>query len=120
MHYGSQDDISFLKAFANNHTNSFDVIIDDGGHRMSQQIDSLTVLFPTALRSGGTYAIEDIYTSYLSKYDGKYLKPSTLVEFLKRLIDDVQSKSPTHKTSALGLLIDSFEISNKLCLLTKK
>jgi hypothetical protein len=31
------------------------------------------MLFPKVLRSGGTYAIEDIYTSYLFEYDGKYL-----------------------------------------------
>jgi hypothetical protein len=120
MHYGSQDDLSFLKAFANNYTDNFDTIIDDGGHRMTQQINSLTMLFPTALRSGGIYAIEDIYTSYLLKYDGGYLKSSTFIEFLKRLIDDIQSKSPTYKNSTLGPLIKSFQISDKLCLLTKK
>ena len=120
MHYGSQDDQSFLQAFAKNYINSFDAIIDDGGHRMAQQINSLTILFPTVLRSGGTYAIEDIYTSYLSEYDGEYLKSSTLIEFLKHLIDDIQSKSPTYKNSTLGPLLNSFEISDKICLFTKK
>ncbi len=40
--------------------NSFDVIIDDGGHRMTQQINTLTILFPKVLHSGGIYATEDI------------------------------------------------------------
>ncbi|CAF3995110.1 unnamed protein product [Rotaria sordida] len=119
MHYGSQDDLSFLKAFATNYTNMFDVIIDDGGHRMKQQINSLTELFPTILRSGGIYAIEDIYTSYVAWYGGRYLKSSTLIEFLKRLVDDIQSYSPTYKNSTLGPLISSFEISNKICFFKK-
>ncbi|CAF1003479.1 unnamed protein product [Adineta steineri] len=120
MHYGSQDDRSFLKSFAKSNANTFDAIIDDGGHRMTQQINSLSILLPAALRSGGTYAIEDIYTSYLSEFDGEYLKESTLIEFLKHLIDDIQSGSPTHKNSTLGLLLHSFEISDKICLFTKK
>ncbi|UJR20358.1 hypothetical protein I4U23_023489 [Adineta vaga] len=120
MHYGSQEDETFLRSFANDFRNTFDVIIDDGGHRMIQQINSLTILFPTALRSSGIYAIEDIYTSYLTEYDGGYLKSSTLVEFLKRLIDDTQSKSPTYKNSTLGQYLYSFEISDKICLFTKK
>ncbi|CAF1181467.1 unnamed protein product [Didymodactylos carnosus] len=120
MHYGSQDDVPFLKAFAGKHTKMFDVIIDDGGHRMTHQINSLTVLFPTIVRSGGVYAIEDIYTSYRSNYGGQYLNSSTLIEFLKRLLDDMQSSSPTHKKSMLGSLIDTFEISDKICFLRKK
>ncbi|CAF1027612.1 unnamed protein product [Adineta ricciae] len=120
IHYGSQDDKSFLQSFAENFTNSFDVIIDDGGHRMIQQINSLAILFPTALRSGGIYSVEDLYTSYLTEYDGGYLKSSTFIEYLKKLIDDIQSKSPTYKQSVLGRLVHSLEISDKICLFTKK
>ena len=87
---------------------------------MAQQINSLIVLFPTTLLSGGTYTIEDIHTSYNARYDGQYLKSSTLIELLKRLIDDIQSKSPTYKNNTLRQLIQSFQISNNICLLTKK
>ena len=59
---------------------------------MTQQINTLTILIPEVLYNGGTYAIEDIYTSYLSEYDDGYLKSSTLVESLKDLIGDIQSK----------------------------
>ena len=120
IHYGSQEDEPFLRSFAKNFSNSFDVIIDDGGHRMIQQINSLTILFPIALRSDGIYSVEDLYTSYLTEYDGGYLKSSTFIEYLKKLIDDIQSKSPTYKKSALGRLVRSLEISDKICLFTKK
>ena len=120
MHYGSQEDEVFLRSFGKKYTQGFDVIIDDGGHRMIQQIKSLSILFPTVLRSGGTYAIEDVYTSYLTEYDGGYLKPSTFIEYLKKLIDDIQSRSPTYKNSTIGQLVYSLEISDKICLFTKK
>jgi demethylmacrocin O-methyltransferase len=47
----------------------FDIILDDGGHRMEQQQISFGVLFPT-LKSGGLYIIEDIHTSFPDRYPG--------------------------------------------------
>lgn len=47
----------------------FDIILDDGGHRMDQQQISLGTLFP-ALKSGGLYIIEDIHTSFPDRYPG--------------------------------------------------
>ena len=41
----------------------FDIIIDDGGHTMEQQIASIETLFP-ALNEGGVYLCEDTHTSY--------------------------------------------------------
>jgi hypothetical protein len=45
----------------------FDVIVDDGGHTMKQQITSLCKLFPS-LPPGGIYVIEDLQTSFISSY----------------------------------------------------
>lgn len=47
----------------------FDIILDDGGHRMDQQQISFGALFPT-LKSGGLYIIEDIHTSFPDRYPG--------------------------------------------------
>jgi len=63
----------------------FDIIIDDGGHKMSQQINSFKLLYP-ALKSGGLYIIEDLNTSYWQEFRDQAL-PTT--DFLKDLIDDV-------------------------------
>ncbi len=59
-HYGSQEDIEFLKT-VNSKEDYFDVIIDDGGHTMTQQITSFIYLLPK-VRSGGMYIIEDLET----------------------------------------------------------
>ena len=40
----------------------FDIIIDDGSHKMNHQQISFDVLFPH-LKSGGIYVIEDLHTS---------------------------------------------------------
>ncbi len=73
---------------------AFDIIIDDGGHKMYQQINSFEVLFPY-VKSGGMYIIEDLHTSYWKMYGGhgSQKEPKagtgTTINFLKDLIDDV-------------------------------
>ena len=45
----------------------FDIVIDDGGHTMRQQIRSIETLFPL-LADGGVYLVEDCHTSYWTPY----------------------------------------------------
>ncbi len=72
----------------------FDVIIDDGGHHMHQQITSFKTLFPY-LKKGGMYIIEDLHTSYWSDYgsEGDYhhpkASPTSTIKFLQNLVDDL-------------------------------
>lgn len=73
----------------------FDIIIDDGGHTMTQQIVSFQTLFPY-LKRGGMYIIEDLHTSYWSDHYGgggsiEHPKAGagTAIQFLKDLIDDI-------------------------------
>lgn len=62
---GSQDDAAVLRKVAaeGRASGKYDVIVDDGGHTMSQQITSLKELWPV-VSSGGIYVIEDLMTSY--------------------------------------------------------
>lgn len=72
----------------------FDVILDDGGHKMNQQITSFITLFPY-VKSGGIYIIEDLHTSYWSSFggSGEIGNPKTnqdsTIYFLQSLIHDV-------------------------------
>lgn len=72
----------------------FDVIVDDGGHTMKQQINSFMTLFPH-VKSGGLYIIEDLHTSYWATFGGSgelgspKTNPQSTISFLKALIDDV-------------------------------
>jgi hypothetical protein len=52
----------------------FDLVIDEGGHRMRQQQISLGLLFPY-VKPGGFYSIEGLHTSMPSIYRGFDVEP---------------------------------------------
>ena len=49
---------------------TFDVIIDDGGHTMTQQRTTFYKTFFSMLKPGGVYICEDLATSYKSMFGG--------------------------------------------------
>lgn len=117
MHYGSQENITFLDAFMDV-TPDFHVIIDDGGHRMKQQITSFKKLL-SKVKSSGLYVVEDLLTSYMIEYDGGYLSNSTMIELIKIVIDEIQTASPV-KRLEISKRIRSFEISDEICVFILK
>jgi hypothetical protein len=63
-----------------------DIIIDDGGHTMAQQVISFSYLFDH-LKPGGTYLCEDTHTSYWPWYGGGLRQPGSFQEFSKHVTD---------------------------------
>jgi hypothetical protein len=116
-HFFDQTDVKALHALAGEVGGNFDIIIDDGGHRMDQQIISFETLFPY-VKSGGFYVIEDLHTSYWMEYGGHgtignpIAGPGTCVEFLKGLIDDMNK--PAGITQCADLSKVSEDLYNKL------
>lgn len=113
VHCGSQDDILFLQSVIDNTTEPFDIVIDDGGHTMHQQMTSIRTLLQAVNRNGrGLYVIEDLETSYKSGYDTNPTGPVnyTTVEVIKRLVDDVQKEKKNKWYPELASHIYSFEI----------
>ncbi len=99
---GDQGDPAFLAKVVADH-GPFDVIIDDGGHTMTQQIGSLEHLFGS-LASGGRYMVEDTHTSYWSDYqDGD----RTFIEWVKDRLDDINAY---HHSRERGLPIWATEV----------
>lgn len=86
---GDQEDRKFLKYVAEQ-IGSADIIIDDGGHGMAQQINSFEVLYPI-VKDGGVYLVEDVHTSYWKEFGGGYKKKSSFIEYTKKLIDQVNA-----------------------------
>lgn len=86
---GSQNDKSFLLNFADEFK-SIDIILDDGGHTMEQQINSFEILFPT-LKDGGIYICEDVESSYRNMYGGGPKRAGTFIEYCKDLIDKLNA-----------------------------
>lgn len=84
-----QGDPYALAAFVRELGGNYDVVLDDGGHTMEQQIVSFEVLWPTVM-PGGIYAIEDLGTSYFVDYGGRgFGEPGTAVDYCKGLVDAV-------------------------------
>lgn len=82
---GDQADPAFLARIRERFPR-IDIIIDDGGHTMRQQITTFGELYPH-VQPRGVYVCEDLHTSYLESYGGGLRRAGTFVEFTKHLID---------------------------------
>lgn len=86
---GDQEDKEFLASLPEK-VGPIDILIDDGGHRMSQQLVTFATLLPL-IKPDGVYVVEDLHTSYWEYYGGGYGLPNTFIEFAKRLIDHLHA-----------------------------
>jgi hypothetical protein len=86
---GDQADRSFLRALAQE-LPQVDILIDDGGHTMKQQIATFEELFPR-VAPDGVYLCEDVHTSYWRRWGGGYRKRGTFIEYSKGWIDDLNA-----------------------------
>lgn len=86
---GDQADPEFLERLAAKH-GPFDIVIDDGGHMMNQQITSFEKLWPN-LSDRGLYLVEDTHTSYWPGFGGGYREEASFIEYAKRLVDKMHS-----------------------------
>ncbi len=82
---GDQEDRAFL-AEVRRRLPHIDIVIDDGGHAMGQQIASFEELYPH-LQPRGIYLCEDLHTSIVPQYNGGYRRPGTFLEYSKGLVD---------------------------------
>lgn len=84
---GDQTDPEFLRSLSEKY-GPFDIVIDDGGHEMVQQIVTAETMFPL-LAEGGMLLTEDCHTSYWEAYQGGTGRPGTFIEWCKAKVDDV-------------------------------
>ena len=92
---GDQADPAFL-ARLRELAPAIDILLDDGGHTMQQQLVTFTGMLPH-LQPDGVYLCEDTHTSYWQEFGGGYRQPGTFVEVMKELIDHLTaffSKGP--------------------------
>lgn len=92
---GDQEDRRFLQSVARQ-VPAIDILIDDGGHTMRQQIATFEELFPY-VSPNGVYLIEDLHTSYWERWGGGYKRQGSFIEYSKNFIDQINawhSKQP--------------------------
>jgi hypothetical protein len=82
---GDQGDRKFLSSLKREMPR-LDIIIDDGGHTMEQQINTFEVLYPH-VSPDGLYVCEDMHSSYWKRYGGGLRKKNTFIEYSKNFID---------------------------------
>ena len=84
---GRQEDRNFLRSVKQK-IPKVDILIDDGGHTMIQQITTFEELFDH-VKDDGIYLCEDVHTSYMFAYHGGYKKKDTFIEYTKNFIDSL-------------------------------
>ena len=103
---GSQDNPKFWAAFKEKYPR-VDILLDDGGHTMNQQIVTFREMFPH-IKDGGLYMCEDCHASYQEKYGGGLKNPASFIEFAKNLIDELNAfwtgtaLKPNYNTKNMG------------------
>ena len=82
---GNQEDRDFWRDYLKVNP-KFDIVIDDGGHTMNQQIITYEELYES-ISDNGVYLCEDLHTSYWDEYGGELNKKSSFIEYSKNFID---------------------------------
>lgn len=100
---GDQENREFLRSLRDK-IPKIDILIDDGGHTMQQQIATYEELFPH-IDLNGVYLCEDLHTSYWSEYGGGYNRHGTFVEYSKQFIDHINA---WHATEDSKLQVTKF------------
>jgi O-antigen biosynthesis protein len=86
---GSQEDPDFLAQIRSQYPR-VDILIDDGGHTMRQQIVTFEQMFPHVCENG-VYLCEDLHTSYWQGYQGGFRQSTNFIEYSKNFIDSLNA-----------------------------
>ncbi len=86
---GDQSDRTFLRDLRA-HYPRIDILLDDGGHSMQQQIVTFEELFD-AVAEDGVYMVEDTHTSYWPEYGGGLRASGSFLEYTKPLLDQLNA-----------------------------
>jgi hypothetical protein len=116
---GDQGDQRFLETLVQEF-GAPDIVIDDGSH-LSRDINvTFDVLYP-AMKSIGVYVVEDLHTNYWAEFGGGLYKPSTFIERVKGLIDEIHAGRTrgTLPPTAFTSTLQSISIYESIAVFTK-
>lgn len=118
---GDQEDKKFLEEVKKN-IPPIDILLDDGGHTMQQQINTFEILF-SHVKYGGFFLCEDLHTSYWWQYGGGLRRKGTFIEYSKRLIDDMHawhSKSRKFKVNQYTKSVRAIHFYDSIVVIEKQ
>lgn len=119
---GDREDPAFLREIRDT-LPRIDVLLDDGGHNVAQQIASFEALF-LHLSTEGVYICETAQSCYWTQYGGGYGKPGTLMEISKGLIDDLhgyhkRGRNPDFQVTDFTRSLESIHFYDGMVVLEK-
>ncbi|MBE0640134.1 MAG: class I SAM-dependent methyltransferase [Bacteroidales bacterium] len=118
---GSQSDRNFLRE-VKKQVPPIDILIDDGGHTMVQQIISFEELFDH-VKEEGVYLCEDLHTSYRIKYGGGHKRRGTFIEYTKNFIDFLNAYHSEQKSLGVNNFtksVDSIHYYDSIIVIEKR
>ena len=118
---GLQSDRKFLREIKEK-IPPIDILIDDGGHYMNDQIVTFEELFGH-IQPNGVYVCEDLYTSYQLKYGGGHKRRGTFIEYTKIFVDYInafQSEENSLKVNSFTETVQSVHYYNQMILIEKR
>lgn len=119
---GSQKDDDFLEKLKKE-IPKVDILIDDGGHTMNQQIVTFEKMFEH-IREDGVYLCEDLHTSYRKDYGGGCKKEGTFIEYSKNFIDYINAWHSREKDklniSDFTRTVDSLHFYDSILVIEKR
>lgn len=86
---GDQGDPAFLQELINEF-GEFDIILDDGSHKMEHVLETFIHLYPRTSKNG-IYLIEDLHTAYWGEYGGGVEKQDSFINICKDFIDELNA-----------------------------
>jgi hypothetical protein len=89
---GSQEDRAFLRSVVAQ-IPKLDILLDDGGHTMRQQIVTFEEMFDH-VQENGVFMCEDVHTSYWRKFGGGLRRAGTFIEYTKKFVDYLHALYP--------------------------
>lgn len=118
---GSQSDRNFLRK-VKEQIPPIDILIDDGGHTMKQQIVSFEELF-NHVKEDGVYLCEDLHSSYWLEFGGGHKRSGTFIEYSKNFIDFLHayhSKQKSLQVNSFTKTVDSVHYYDSIIVVEKK
>ena len=117
---GSQSDRVFLRD-VKKIIPKVDILIDDGGHTMKQQITTFEEMFDH-IKEDGVYVCEDLLTSYWLSYGGGYKRKGSFIEYSKNFIDYINTWHANNKqlkTTSFTRTAQSLHFYNSMLVIEK-
>ena len=118
---GSQSDRKLLREIRKS-IPRIDILIDDGGHTMEQQIVTFEELFDH-VHENGVYLAEDLHTSYWLEFGGGYKRKGTFIEYSKNFVDSLNghhSQQHSFKATDFTRSVNSIHYYDSILVIERK